>query len=61
MKLLIMLATLGLVTVFVLRRKRPELAERVEEAVREAAGHVGEDTPADLAARLRDKAKSVAG
>ena len=61
MKLLIILATLGLATLVVLRRRNPELAERMDEAVKDAAGKVTEDSPSDLAARARDKAKSVVG
>ena len=61
MKLLIILATLGLATLVVLRRRNPELAERMDEAVKDAAGKVTEDSPLDLAARARDKAKSVVG
>jgi hypothetical protein len=61
MKMLIILATLGLGTLFVLRRRSPGLAERVEDAVKDAASHVKEESPGDIAGRLRDKAKSVVG
>jgi hypothetical protein len=61
MKFVIIIATLGLATFVVLRRRNPELAERVEGAVKDAAAHVNEDAPGDLAARVRDKAKSLAG
>jgi hypothetical protein len=65
MKFVIIIATLGLATFVVLRRRNPELAERVEGAVKDAAkdaaAHVNEDTPGDLAARMRDKAKNLAG
>lgn len=60
MKLLIIVATLGLATFVVLRRRNPELAERVGGAVKEAAGHVTDEAPADIAARMRDKAKDKA-
>jgi hypothetical protein len=60
-KLLIVIGTLGLATFFVLRRRRPELAERVEAAVKDAAGHVTEEAPADIAGKLRDRAKSLVG
>jgi hypothetical protein len=62
MKFVIIIATLGLATFVVLRRRNPELAERVEGAVKDAAAHVNvnEDTPGDLAARVRDKAKDLA-
>ena len=43
MKLLIIVATLGLATFVVLRRRNPELAERVEDAVKDAAGHVTDE------------------
>jgi hypothetical protein len=61
MKLLMIIGTLGLAAFVVLRRRRPELAERVEEAVKEAAGHVSEERPGDIAGKLRDKAKSLVG
>ena len=48
-----------------LRRRNPEFAERVDGAVKDAKDaavqHLPDDAPGDLAARLRDKAKSVAG
>ena len=37
MKFLIIIGTLGLATFVVLKRRRPELAERVESAVKDAA------------------------
>jgi hypothetical protein len=61
MKLLIIIATVGLGTFFVLRRRNPALAERVEDAVKDAAGHVTDDSPADIAGKLRDKAKGLVG
>lgn len=60
MKFLLILATLGLATFVVLRRRNPELAERVEGAVKDAASHVTDEAPGDIAARMRDKAKSLA-
>jgi hypothetical protein len=64
MKLLIAIATLGLATFVVLRRRNPEFAERVDGAVKDAkdaaAQHVDTDTASDLAERVRDKAKSFA-
>ncbi|MDX6628730.1 MAG: hypothetical protein QOH00_976 [Gaiellales bacterium] len=60
MKLLIIVATLGLATFVVLRRRNPELADRVEGAVKDAAGHVTDEAPSEIAARVRDKAKDKA-
>ncbi len=59
MKFLIIIGTLGLATFVVLKRRRPELAERVESAVKDAADHVRDEAPGDIAEKLRDKAKSV--
>ena len=59
MKFLLIFGTAGLATFFVLKRRRPGLAERVEAAVKDAAEHVREDAPGDIAGRLKDKAKSV--
>jgi hypothetical protein len=65
MKLLIIVATLGLGTLFVLRRRNPALAERVESAVKDAAkdaaDRVAEEAPGDVAGKLRDKAKGLVG
>jgi hypothetical protein len=61
MKLLIIVATLGLGTFIVLRRRSPGLAERVEDAVKDAAKNVKEESPGEIAGRLREKAKSVVG
>jgi hypothetical protein len=65
MKLLIIVATLGLATFVVLRRRNPELAGRVEgvvkDAAKDAAGHVTDESPADIAGRVRDKAKGLVG
>ena len=61
MKLLMIVATLGLATFVVLRRRNPELAQRVEGAVKDAAGHVKDEAPGDLADRVRDKAKDLVG
>ena len=59
MKLLLIIGTAGLATFLILKRRRPELAERVESAVKDAADHVREDAPGDIAERLRDKAKGA--
>jgi len=59
MKFFLILGTLGLATFVVLKRRRPELAERVEAAVKDAAEHVRDEAPGDIAEKLRDKAKSV--
>ena len=59
MKFLLILATLGLATFVVLKRQKPELADRVESVVKDAAEHVRDQAPSDLADNLRDKAKSV--
>ena len=59
MKLLLIIGTAGLATFFILKRRRPELADRVESAVKDAADHVREEAPGDIAERLREKAKSV--
>jgi hypothetical protein len=61
MKMLIIVATLGLATFVVLRRRNPGLADRVEGVVRDAAGHVTDESPGDIAGRVRDKAKSMVG
>jgi hypothetical protein len=61
MKMLIIVATLGLATFVVLRRRNPELAQRVEDAAKEAAGRVTDEAPADIAGRVRDKAKGLVG
>jgi hypothetical protein len=64
MKLLIIIATLGLAAFVVVRRRNPKLAERVDGAVKDAkdaaAQHIDSDTASDLAGRVRDKAKSFA-
>ena len=61
MKMLIIVATLGLATFVVLRRRNPELADRVEDAVKDVAGHVTDETPSDIAGRVREKAKGLVG
>jgi hypothetical protein len=68
MKLLLILATLGLATLVVMRRRNPELADRVEGAVRDAAKDAAEtvkdnplDSAGDIASSLRDKAKGLVG
>jgi hypothetical protein len=61
MKLLIIIATLGLATFIVLRRRNPELANRVEHAVKDAAERAAEEAPSDLAGRVRDSAKGLVG
>jgi hypothetical protein len=61
MKLLIIIATLGLATFIVLRRRNPELAQRVEHAVKDAAERVGDEVPSDLADRVRGGAKGLVG
>jgi hypothetical protein len=59
MKFFLILGTLGLATFVVLKRRKPELAERVESAVKDAAEHARDQVPGDIAENLRDKAKSV--
>jgi hypothetical protein len=59
MKFFLILGTLGLATFVVLKRRRPELAERVESAVKDAAEHVRDESPGEIAEKLRGKAKSV--
>jgi hypothetical protein len=59
MKLLLIITTAGLATFFILKHRRPELADRVEAAVKDAAEHVREDAPGEIAEKLRDKAKAV--
>ena len=65
MKLILIIATLGIGTFLVLRRRNPELAERVEDAVRDvakdAAGHLPDEAPGDIAGRIKDKAKGMVG
>jgi hypothetical protein len=61
MKVLIIVASLGLATFAVLRRRNPELAQRVEDAARDAAGRVSDERPADIAGRVRDKATNLVG
>ena len=68
MKLLLIFATLGLATLVVLRRRNPELADRVQGAVKDAAKDAAEtvkDNPlesaGDIASSLRDKAKGIVG
>jgi hypothetical protein len=61
MKLLIIIATLGLATFVVLRRRNPELANRVEHAVKDTAERVADEAPSDLAGRVRDSAKGLVG
>jgi hypothetical protein len=61
MKLLIIIATLGLATFVVLRRRNPELAQRVEHAVKDAAERVADEAPSDLADRVRGGAKGLVG
>ena len=67
MKLLLIFATLGLATLVVLRRRNPELADRVEGVVRDAAKDAAStvkdnplDSAGDIAANLREKAKDKA-
>jgi hypothetical protein len=59
MKLLLIIGTAGLVTFLILKRRRPELADRVESAVKDAAEQVRDDAPGEIADRLREKAKGV--
>jgi hypothetical protein len=66
MKILLILATLGLATFVVLRRRNPDLAERVQSAVTDAAKDAADsvkDNPlesaGDIASGLRDKAKGL--
>jgi hypothetical protein len=61
MKMLIVIATLGLATFVVLRRKNPDLADRVQGAVKDTAAHVTDEAPGDIAARVRETAKSLVG
>jgi hypothetical protein len=61
MKMLIILATLGLATFLVLRRRNPDLADRVEGAVKDAAEHVKDEKPGDIAGRVRERAKGLVG
>jgi hypothetical protein len=61
MKMLIIVATLGLATFVVLRRRNPELAQRVEGAVKDAASHVTDEAPSDIGERVREKAKGLVG
>jgi hypothetical protein len=68
MKFLLVLATLGLATFVVLRRRNPELADRVQSAVTDAAKDAADtikdnplDSAGDVAAGLRDKAKGLVG
>ena len=59
MKLLIIVATLGLATFAILRRKNPELAQRVEHAARKAAGRAGDEAPGGTAPRVDEAAGAV--
>jgi hypothetical protein len=66
MKFLLALATLGLATFVVLKRRNPDLAERVQSAVTDAAKDAADtvkDNPfesaGDVASGLRDKAKGL--
>ena len=66
MKFLLILATLGLATFVVLRRRNPELADRVQSAVTDVAKDAADsvkDNPlesaGDIASGLRDKAKGL--
>jgi hypothetical protein len=59
MKLLIIVASLGLATFVVLKRRNPTLAERVEGAVKDAASTVKEESPGEIAGRVREKAKGL--
>ena len=61
MKLLIIVATLGLATFVVLRRRNPELADRVEGAVKDAAGTCHRRGAERHRRRVRDKAKGLVG
>jgi hypothetical protein len=66
MKILMILATLGLATFVVLRRRNPDLAERMQSAVTDVAKDAADtvkDNPlesaGDIASGLRDKAKGL--
>jgi hypothetical protein len=68
MKFLLVLATLGLATFVVLRRRNPELADRVQNAVTDAAKDAADtikdnplDSAGDVASGLKDKAKGLVG
>jgi uncharacterized protein YjbJ (UPF0337 family) len=54
---LLALITLGAVGLVLLRRRRPELAQRLEGAAKDAAGQLN----GDQAMRVEGKAKSLAG
>ncbi len=66
MKFLLILATVGLATFVVLRRRNPDLADRVQSAVTDVAKDAADsvkdnplDSAGDLASGLRDKAKGL--
>jgi hypothetical protein len=66
MKFLLILATVGLATFVVLRRRNPDLADRVQSAVTDVAKDAADsvkDNPlesaGDIASGLRDKAKGL--
>jgi hypothetical protein len=66
MKFLLILATVGLATFVVLRRRNPDLAERVQTAVTDVAKDAADsvkdnplDSAGDIASGLRDKAKGL--
>jgi hypothetical protein len=68
MKFLLILATVGLATFVVLRRRNPELADRVQSAVTDAAKDAADtikDNPlesaGDVVSGLKDKAKGSIG
>jgi hypothetical protein len=57
----LILATAGLVTFAILRRRRPGLTGRVQGAVKDAAERVADEVPSDLADRVRETAKGIVG
>ena len=68
MKFLLVLATLGLATFVVLRRRNPDLADRVQSAVTDVAKDAADtikdnplDSAGDVASNLKDKAKGLVG
>jgi uncharacterized protein YjbJ (UPF0337 family) len=54
---LLALITIGALGLVLLRRRRPELAQRLEGAAKEAAGQLN----GDQAMRVEGKAKNLAG
>ena len=61
MKLLLILVTLGLATLVVMRRRNPDLADRVAKDAAETVKDNPLDSAGDIASNLRDKAKGLVG